>query len=119
MRNVSEVTLLTDTILSLPLEPLAEGRQVGMTIGMSSDAFFPARTSQEIPTKGSETVVFLQRGNCQIPLGHGNLLRDLGKFKGLPSRNQIRTLENDAIQVNLHCFLIFLEHAVPFNRFFL
>ena len=79
--NVSEVTPRTTTVISLPLGPLIEIQhaEVSVPSGVSTAVLSPARTSHEIPTRGSEWGVFLRRGDMRSLLGMTISLR-LGGF---------------------------------------
>ena len=47
--------------------------------------------------------MFLQRGDREIALEQSNFLRGMEEFEGVPSRNQIRSLENDVFLESLDC----------------
>ena len=58
--------------------------------------------------------MFLHRGDHNVALGRDKFLRGQ-EFERVPSRDQIRSLENDAFRVSFSFFLLFIRHVIPTN----
>ena len=76
------------------------------------------RTSQESNVYSSEWRLFLQREDCEMALGHEDILRGLKKFESVPSRDQRRSLENDVFRISLDHVSLSINQVALLTSFF-
>jgi len=74
---------------------VARVSEVGSVVGSSKLASPSLMTVAEPQEANSGLSLLLRRRDNEVALGHGDFLQEMEEFKGLPTGERHRTLEND------------------------